>query len=419
MIGMATLAHPASRQDERPPRDWLYFRLPDQPLPQASDRLHFSPAMSSFSRPVLIALTLMAAVCGARAQSSYTVTTLHKFSGTDGSYPVSALIQGTDGNFYGTTEFGGNPRTNAGTIFRLTPAGEFTTLHEFIGDKGVDGANPDTPLIEFNGNLYGATAKGAYGSKSGYGTVFRMGLDGTFITVGNFEAASPNPVSLVLTSDGMFNDTIIFFGTTAANGGGTFFRFIATQGVAGIIHTFHYTPGPVILGKRGSVFGTVMGGGANGAGSAFEVNNVKLNGIHSFDAGDVQPRLQCQTGTGLYGIIGMVPSQPSGSIFRVTQTGEYSIVHMFTFPNAGSIPAVLIAAQNGNLYGTAGEVENGSPNQSDYQIYELTPQGLLTTLRHFVNARVPASLLQGSDGNLYCTDVNVGDGSIFRLNLTP
>ncbi len=70
--------------------------------------------------------------------------------------PPRALIQATDGNFYGTTYGGG--ADGSGTVFKITPSGTLTTLHSF---DGTDGANPVAALIQdTNGNLYGTTEGG-------------------------------------------------------------------------------------------------------------------------------------------------------------------------------------------------------------------------------------------------------------------
>src|SRR6185295_8246790 len=81
------------------------------------------------------------------------VTVLHAFTGgADGSTPLGAVIEASDGSFYGTTESGG--RARFGTVFRVTPAGAFTTVHAFA--RGVsDGAYPRAALMQSaDGNFY-------------------------------------------------------------------------------------------------------------------------------------------------------------------------------------------------------------------------------------------------------------------------
>ena len=97
-------------------------------------------------------------------------TVLYSFTnaGVDGANPFAGLIQASDGNFYGTTEFGGT--SGYGTVFKITPAGAETVLYSFT-NAGVDGGYPQAGLIQgSDGNLYGTTFFGGTGS---VGTVFR------------------------------------------------------------------------------------------------------------------------------------------------------------------------------------------------------------------------------------------------------
>jgi len=100
-----------------------------------------------------------------------TFTILHVFDVTDGSAPLGALLLASDGNFYGTTEVGG--AHNFGTIFKMTPAGTVTSLYSFCSQSGCsDGKYPYAGLIEgSDGNLYGTTTAGGSADK---GTVFRL-----------------------------------------------------------------------------------------------------------------------------------------------------------------------------------------------------------------------------------------------------
>jgi uncharacterized repeat protein (TIGR03803 family) len=90
--------------------------------------------------------------------------TLHSFCAdpgcTDGGYPRGGLVQGTDGNFYGTT--GGLGADQPGTVFRITSGGVFTTLYTFCSIQNcADGATPYAGLIQgTDGNFYGTTAWG-------------------------------------------------------------------------------------------------------------------------------------------------------------------------------------------------------------------------------------------------------------------
>jgi uncharacterized repeat protein (TIGR03803 family) len=115
-----------------------------------------------------------------RISPAGTFTTLHSFSGPDGAYSYSSLVQGSDGYFYGTTNGGGT--SGYGTVFRITPTGTLTTLCSF---SGSDGASPYAGLVRGSDNdfFYGTTAGGG---TSNAGTVFRMTPDGTLTTLHSF-----------------------------------------------------------------------------------------------------------------------------------------------------------------------------------------------------------------------------------------
>ena len=118
-----------------------------------------------------ILLVLTGRLGTVRAQ---TLTTLYSFGDRpDGAAPAAGLVQGSDGNFYGTTMCGG-PFINKGTVFKISPDGSYTNLWLF---HGPDGSLPEAALVQgSDGNFYGTTANGGtnlnYGI--GYGTVFRI-----------------------------------------------------------------------------------------------------------------------------------------------------------------------------------------------------------------------------------------------------
>jgi uncharacterized repeat protein (TIGR03803 family) len=141
---------------------------------------------------ILFALCATTAV----ALPAQTLTTLHSFDGTDGKYPVAGLVQGTDGNFYGTTEEGGAncaPQEGyhgCGTVFKITPAGTLTTLHSFCSHTGCpDGAYPNGPLVQAtNGDFYGTTEGGSVIAPcvDSCGTIFKITPSGTLTTLYRF-----------------------------------------------------------------------------------------------------------------------------------------------------------------------------------------------------------------------------------------
>jgi uncharacterized repeat protein (TIGR03803 family) len=101
------------------------------------------------------------------------LTTLHSFVGgpTDAANPYAGLIEATDGNFYGTTDGGGTE--TYGTVFEITSSGAVTILHSFCSQRGcADGQGSEAALVQdTNGTFYGATPEGG---AMGYGTVFSL-----------------------------------------------------------------------------------------------------------------------------------------------------------------------------------------------------------------------------------------------------
>jgi len=167
-----------------------------------------------------------------RITLSGTLTTLYTFCASgeqpcaDGSQPYAGLVQGSDGNFYGTTYDGG--AYDYGTVFKITPSGTLTMLHSFCSQPNCnDGANPEAGLVQaIDGNFYGTAL---FGGTYSDGTVFKITPSGTLTMLHGFDytdGAHPGG-RLVQTSNGNF------YGTTGAGGNyddGTVFRL-------GVVHT--------------------------------------------------------------------------------------------------------------------------------------------------------------------------------------
>ena len=152
-----------------------------------------------------------------RVDTAGSLTTLNTFTGSDGGYPVAGLVQSSDGSFYGTTSGfdmaesgnGAIPSAETGTVFRIDTSGVLTTLHRF---SGTDGGYPTAGLVNgSDGNFYGTTS---LGGANGYGTVFRINSVGSLTTLHHFtgsDGANPS-AGLVQGSDGRL------YGTTRAGG---------------------------------------------------------------------------------------------------------------------------------------------------------------------------------------------------------
>lgn len=216
------------------------------------------------------------------------VTILHQFK--DGSIPndafyPQALIQGSDGSFYGTTYFGGssaNSGTGYGAIFKMTSAGTVTILHGF-GDGSVtnDGQYPGPLMQGSDGNFYGTTLNGGSSNK---GTVYKMTSAGTITILHSFGDGSvtndganngANAFGLVQGPDGNF------YGVTEYGGSvnrGTLYQ-ITSQGAMVVLHSFDdgtvanegdYPVGALIPAADGSFYGLTSSGSINGWGTLFK-----------------------------------------------------------------------------------------------------------------------------------------------------
>jgi uncharacterized repeat protein (TIGR03803 family) len=191
-----------------------------------------------------------------------TLTTLHIFEGPDGAYPYDALVQGIDGNFYGTTYEGG--ANGYGTVFKITPGGRLTTLHSF---DSTDGVGPISGLIQAaDGNFYGTTEHGGIGGVNGYGTVFKVTPSGRLTTVHRFDlsdGAYPTGGLIQATDGNLYGTTSEAY--AAHDGYGTVF-IINPEGVLTTLHTFDLSDGAWPLGgllqdTNGKLYGTTSGGG--------------------------------------------------------------------------------------------------------------------------------------------------------------
>ena len=213
------------------------------------------------------------------------LTTLYSFcsqSGcADGLGPWGALVQGTNGDLYGTT--GGGGTNAAGTIFKITPSGKLTTLYSFCSQSGcTDGALPYAgPVQTINGDLYGTTE---YGSSrncvpKGCGTVFQITPSATLTTLYSFctqsgcaDGAYPHGALMQATNED-------FYGTTTYGGShgsfhGTVFQITPT-GTLTTLYSFcaqrEYTDGygPVaglIQATNGELYDTTTYGGPTAMG---------------------------------------------------------------------------------------------------------------------------------------------------------
>lgn len=219
-----------------------------------------------------------------RMTSDGKLTTLATFDGTDGGCPIEPLVQGADGALYGTTGCTGN-----GTIFKITPAGVLTTLYGFCSQPNcLDGAGPDSPLLQgSDGNFYGTTAAGGSGcGNNGCGTIYRITPGGTLSTLHYFngtDGSGPGGL-LALTDDGNLYGVTLLGGTA-----GTVYSFNLSTGSLTTLHSFDFSVdggnplAGLTRGSDGNFYGTTYQGGENLQGTIFTITpDGTLTTLHSF-----------------------------------------------------------------------------------------------------------------------------------------
>ena len=374
-----------------------------------------------------LALVMAAAV----KLPAQTVQTLCSFNGGNGAYPYAALTLGNDGNFYGTTAWGGD--SGYGTVFKVTTNGTLTTLVSFNGY--TNSASPQAGLtLGHDGSFYGTTAGGI--GKYYYGTVFKVTTNGTLSTLHTFTGYDGgNPyASLTLGSDGNF------YGTTSiggSGGDGTVFK-VTTNGTLTTLVSFNggngaYPYAALTLSTDGYFYGTTWGAPSYD-GSVFKMTtNGSLTTLVFFNGTDGEnPTAALSLGTdgNFYGTTESggafegVWGEGLGTVFKVTTNGTLTTLVSFNGGTNGAYPyAGLTLGNDGNFYGTTGESPGDSGGVGT--VFKMTTNGTLTTLVVFnsTNGAYPyAGLTLGKDGNFYGTTYmggSSGDGTVFRLSLPP
>jgi uncharacterized repeat protein (TIGR03803 family) len=303
---------------------------------------------------------------------SGTRTTLHTFQMSlpfvvEGR-PLSNLVEATDGNLYGTTFNEFDAPFPPGQIFRITPAGAYTTVSSsYTLRAGLIQAS--------DGRLYGTSAAASdplvRASQRAYGTVFRVETSGTRTVLHQFEGAdSGDPIAEVVEiDDGTLHGTTIGVPPLTPIGApsappvhGTIFRVDPATGAFTTRHTFTGLDGskPVarlIQASDGLIYGTTSAGGASGLGTVFVLDAAgTLTTLHHFagpdGSGPVTGLTQGLDGR-LYGTTSSGGAFGYGTVFAMSTTGEFNTVHDFAFTDGANPNGNLIQASDDALYGTA------------------------------------------------------------------
>lgn len=380
------------------------------------------------------------------AASAQTITTLVNFNGTNGSRPgpQAPLVQATDGNLYGVTDFGGTPTsciytpgTGCGTFFKITPAGELSVLYSFCSlSKCADGANPVSLIQASNGNFYGVTEYGGPYSQggNGYGTVFQITPSGVMTTIYAFcaQAGCPDgnlPVALLQASNGNFYG-VAASGANQSNG--TVFT-ITPAGKFTKLYSFCAQtgcpdggfPGTLMQASNKNLYGSTGFGGAHNGGTLFEITPAgQFTNLYSFVHSQVNTMILGGDGN-IYGTQGAGGFQNHGTVFKLTPQGQVTYLHSFCQLNCatGDSPlSGLVEGSDGNFYGT-----NYLAGITYYagSIFGMTPTGGFDTLYLFCSQTNcddgwgGGAIMQATNGTFYGMTVGGGisnGGTIFTLS---
>jgi uncharacterized repeat protein (TIGR03803 family) len=368
-------------------------------------------------------------------QAGVTFTCLVSFNQTNGASPNAGLIQGMDGNFYGTT-FSGGPGGN-GTIFQMTPSGVLTKLVSF---NNTNGAGPRAGLVQaMNGNLYGTTYNGG---SNNFGTVFQATTNGALTTLVTFDFTHNGafPIAgLIQGQDGNFYGTTAIGGT---NSGGTVFQ-VMTNGTLTTLVSFGFAGNAanspyagLVQDSDGSLYGTTYQGGTvgSGYGTIFELttNGTSTTLVSFGNTNGANPFAGLIRGSddNFYGTTFLGGTNGGyGTVFKLATNGTLTTLMSFNNTNGANPQAGLVQDPDGNFYGTT-SYGGAYTNQSvlgNGTVFQLKTNGTLTTLVSFngTNGALPqAGLVQSADGSFYGTTAsggtNGGYGTVFRFSIpTP
>lgn len=362
---------------------------------------------------------------------------LYTFKGrADGAYPNPNVALDSSGNFYGTTNNGGNPAGSAGSgvVFKVDASGHETVLHTFTG--GNDGAYPNGVIRDLQGELYGTTSNGgAFGA----GVVYEIGTSGKLSVLYSFTGGNDGGSS----DAGLERDQAgNLFGTTNSGGTanlGVLFK-VDKSGQETVLHTF--TRGPegnqpylagVILDPEGNVYGTTAFNGAGGQGAVYKVDPSGSAFVVYAFPGNEGGQYTYNTGVilgsdgHLYGTADLGGRHGAGVVFELDARGDKDEKVLYTFdvltPTGFSKPTSgVIRDSAGNFYGTTfvGQADTGIGYGV---VYKVDAAGHAEVLHNFTGGADGGDPYGGvsldAKGNVYGTASEGGEsnnGVIFKID---
>ena len=275
-----------------------------------------------------------------RITPSGTFTPIFTFADSKGTH-ATTLIQAADGNFYGTAAgdssggFFNHPPNlhNSGIFFRLTPAGVFTVLYTFTG--GADGSLPNSLVQGKDGNFYGSTFCGPESPPNlfnGNGTVFKLTSAGALTTLYSFTGGNDgaNPANVVEGADGNL------YGIATAGSMRSVFK-LTPSGQRSTVYDLQGTNGTdsagLIASTDGNVYGTTKDGGIPKAGNIFRIDPAGQISTYVFDgqgAGGQPGRLFEGAEHSLYGATSLAGPSQHGTVFRLNMAPPRDLLNIST-----------------------------------------------------------------------------------------
>jgi uncharacterized repeat protein (TIGR03803 family) len=287
-----------------------------------------------------------------------TAAILYAFNPATGGNSVGGLTLATDGNYYGAADDGGT--YNDGVLYRVSPTGTYTVLHDFTG---ADGSGPESPPIQASdGNFYGTTS-GSQGSP----TVYKYTRSGTFTTLYTFNDETYGDLvaaGLVQGSDGNLYGVAVSGGVNDQYGtvfklttSGKLLGYYAFPGGSGGANPY----GALIQASDGYFYGTTYNGGYPldfGYGTVFRMDqNLAVTILYSFDpyTEGVHPSAGLIQGTdgNLFGALEFGGTNNLGALFQITTSGAYAQLYDFS-ASVGQYPgSPLMQDTSGLFYSTS------------------------------------------------------------------
>lgn len=376
-----------------------------------------------------------------RVSPAGAVTVVHEFTGAGAgpSFRSSRLVDGGDGFLYGTTRRG-EARGNGGTVFRVSPDGNFRRLRTFgnpNGSRPIGGVARRASDRAIFGTTFDGGDLTADVPRVGRGTVFRLSSDGAIELLHSFDTfdSGGEPIGVAQASDGaLYGATLAGVGAVDAGdaeigcnrGCGSLFR-VGVDGAFQTLHEFAGSDGrlpssPPVEGSDGALYGTASSGGNSDAGVVYRITpDGSLMVLHAFSGGDGRRpigRLVTGADGALYGTTQEGGAVDQGTVFRITQSGSFTLLHSFNGTDGAEPIAALLPLDDGTFLGSTSV--GGSDDQG--ALFRITAAGDLTKLHDFAGddgSGPEGALIRGSDGNFYGTTVGGGEfglGTAFRYS---